>query len=203
MSQTRTYWIFIKPTVWLTGSRVNFALDTISPSVLIPKVTASDWLSTLGEQTSHWTHAAVRPPLQPWAALPAAHCCFSPASSCPARSWWTPTAFPWRPPNSRPFPATTKRRGSCRVWPSPTSTRTDPTATSSPWTVWPTSTCTLRWVELQACRPPGGSYHPASAGVCSMFSKRGAAGGSFPPGFPAEIWNQPCGKTEVWWIRWI
>lgn len=48
-----------------------------------------------------------------------------------------------------------------------------------------------------------GSCHPASAGLCPIFIRGGAAEGLFSPRFPGEISKQLCGETEVWWMRWI
>lgn len=96
--------------------------------------------------------------VQQWATLSAAYFCCCHAFFCPALMSRAPTVSPWRLSNCRPYPAMTKRWGSCRVWPSPTSTRTAPTDTNLPWTALQMSTCTLRSVApaagSQHCRPP-------------------------------------------------
>lgn len=155
----------------IVGHKVNFALDTISPSVFIPKVTAREGLTVNTVRTNFtlnalWSEVVLLDlflslscrSVQQWATLSAAYFCCYLAFFCPALMSRAPTGFPWRLSNCRPYPAMTKRWGSCRVWPSPTSTRIAPTDTNLPWTVLQMSTCTLRSVApaagSQHCRPP-------------------------------------------------
>lgn len=162
-----------------------------------------------GEQTSLCTHSVLKLlswissslvlSLQPWATA-AYFCCYPASFFCPALISWAPTVFPCRPSNCRPYPAMTKLWGSCRVWPSPTSTKTGPTDTNLPWTVLQMSTCTLRSVApaagSQHCRPPAVLVIPPRRVSVRCFTGEELV---FALCFPAERSNSSAVKWRSGW----